>query len=79
MSAVLVLALSATTYLLGAPLAWRTILVVAVFVLSGLAGFIWSAQPASRHRDQKWDQKWGHSSFSEYRFGRYWCMTPILP
>ena len=51
-SAALVLALSATTYLLGEPLAWRSILVVAVFVLSGLAGFIWSAQPASRHREE---------------------------
>ena len=50
-SAALVLALSATTYLLGEPLAWRVILVVAVFALSGLAGFIWSVQPASQHRE----------------------------
>jgi hypothetical protein len=51
-SAVLALALSAVAYLLGEPLAWRTVLVVAVFVLSGLAGFIWSAAPASRHREE---------------------------
>jgi hypothetical protein len=51
-SAALVLALSAVTYLLGEPLAWRTILVVIVFVVSGVAGFIWSAMPASRHREE---------------------------
>jgi hypothetical protein len=51
-SAALTVALSAVAYLLGEPLAWRTFLVVAVFAVSGLVGFIWSAKPASRHREE---------------------------